>query len=132
MKREGPGYDRIPARSHWFLATVYSVVPAVVLAVMLALPACGGEDQLVLKVGGIPDQDSTRLARRYGQFTEYLSGKLNVEVQYVGDTPTLPPIIVASASPTALDTAGTRQPSLLQGPRDGLLRLTIDEFYMPH
>ena len=83
LKGEGPGYARRPARSHWLWAPVYWVVPAVVLAVMLALPACGGEDQLVLKVGGIPDQDSTRLARRYGEFTEYLSGKLNVEVQYV-------------------------------------------------
>ena len=56
---------------------------ASLFAVVLALLACGGEDQLVLKVGGIPDQDSTRLARRYGEFTEYLSGKLNVKVDYV-------------------------------------------------
>ena len=56
---------------------------SVLLAVVLALLACGGEDQIVLKVGGIPDQDSTLLARRYGEFAEYLSRKLNVKVQYV-------------------------------------------------
>ena len=64
-----------PARSRWLWAPFYAVV--------LALLACGGEDQLVLKVGGIPDQDSTRLARRYGEFAGYLSGKLNVKVKYV-------------------------------------------------
>ena len=53
------------------------------LAVVLAPLACGGEDQMVLKVGGIPDQDSTRLARRYGEFAGYLSGKLDVKVKYV-------------------------------------------------
>ena len=64
-----------PVRSRWLLATFYAVV--------LVLLACGGEDQIILKVGGIPDQDSTRLARRYGEFADYLSGKLNVKVQYV-------------------------------------------------
>ena len=62
-------------RSGWLWAPLFAVV--------LALLACGGEDRLVLKVGGIPDQDSTRLARRYWEFTEYLSEKLNVKVDYV-------------------------------------------------
>ena len=35
------------------------------------------------KVGGIPDQDSTRLARRYDSFANYLSSELGVKVEYV-------------------------------------------------
>ena len=70
-----------PAGSRWLSAAL--PLFAGVLAVALALLSCGGEEQLVLKVGGIPDQDSTRLARRYGEFADYLSGKLNVRVDYV-------------------------------------------------
>ncbi|MCH2507919.1 MAG: putative selenate ABC transporter substrate-binding protein [Dehalococcoidia bacterium] len=35
------------------------------------------------KVGGIPDQDSARLARRYDSFANYLSKELGVKVEYV-------------------------------------------------
>jgi phosphonate transport system substrate-binding protein len=52
------------------------------LVVIVAL-ACSGDDAPVLRVGGIPDQDATRLARRYQVFAEYLSAKLDVEVEYV-------------------------------------------------
>lgn len=46
--------------------------------------ACGdGDSDLVLKVGGIPDQDSSRLVRRYGEFSDYLSQQLGVPVQYI-------------------------------------------------
>ena len=46
--------------------------------------ACGdGAEQPVLKVGGIPDQDASRLARRYDEFAGYLSQKLDVEVRYL-------------------------------------------------
>lgn len=68
-----------PVETGLLRAPIYSMV----LALALVLLACGGEDQLVLKVGGIPDQDSSRLARRYGEFADYLSGELNVKVQYV-------------------------------------------------
>jgi phosphonate transport system substrate-binding protein len=45
--------------------------------------ACGGgADEPVLKVGGIPDQDAARLARRFDGFVGYLSQKLDVEVRY--------------------------------------------------
>jgi phosphonate transport system substrate-binding protein len=37
----------------------------------------------VLKVSGIPDQDATRLARRFQMFADYLSEELDVEVEYV-------------------------------------------------
>jgi phosphonate transport system substrate-binding protein len=37
----------------------------------------------VLKVSGIPDQDSARLARRFQEFADYLSTKLAIEVEYV-------------------------------------------------
>jgi phosphonate transport system substrate-binding protein len=53
---------------------------------MLALVAlaCGpAEEAPVLKIGGIPDQDASRLARRYDGFASYLSGKLEVPVEYV-------------------------------------------------
>lgn len=54
-------------------------------ALFLALvpAACGGDAGPVLKVGGIPDQDASRLARRYSGFAEYLSKQLGVKVQYV-------------------------------------------------
>jgi len=49
--------------------------------------ACSGEDVQVaapvLKIGGIPDQDASRLARRYETFSDYLSRRLGVEVAYV-------------------------------------------------
>ena len=49
-----------------------------------ALGACGGTPGApVLKVGGIPDQDASRLARRYQGFADYLSRELGVPVQYV-------------------------------------------------
>jgi len=49
-----------------------------------ALGACGeAPGAPVLKVGGIPDQDASRLARRYQGFADYLSRELGVPVQYV-------------------------------------------------
>ena len=51
---------------------------------LLGLAACGGDgDQPVLRVGGIPDQDASRLARRYDVFAGYLARELAVEVKYV-------------------------------------------------
>jgi len=51
---------------------------------LVALGACGGaRGAPVLKVGGIPDQDASRLARRYQGFADYLSRELGVPVQYV-------------------------------------------------
>ena len=61
-----------------------------VFLLLLLLPALVGcKDDVeagsrpVLKVGGIPDQDAARLARRFQQFTDYLSRELEVEVEYV-------------------------------------------------
>jgi phosphonate transport system substrate-binding protein len=55
------------------------------LALPLALAGCGsgGADLPALKVGGIPDQDTARLARRYQGFADYLSQELGVTVEYV-------------------------------------------------
>ena len=51
---------------------------------LLGLAACSGDgDQPVLRVGGIPDQDASRLARRYDVFADYLARELTVEVKYV-------------------------------------------------
>ncbi len=50
----------------------------------LGVLACGqSEEPPVLKIGGIPDQDASRLARRYDGFASYLSNKLDVKVKYV-------------------------------------------------
>jgi phosphonate transport system substrate-binding protein len=54
------------------------------LLVLSAAGGCAGSHQQpVLKVGGIPDQDASRLARRYQSFADYLSKELGVPVQYV-------------------------------------------------
>lgn len=78
-KVKASGIPGDPAR----LRRLRAPLLALALAVVLISVACGGEDQLVFKVGGIPDQDSSRLARRYGVFSDYLSEKLGVEVRYV-------------------------------------------------
>ncbi len=54
-------------------------------ALLLGLTAlaCGQEETPTLRVGGIPDQDAQRLARRYEIFANYLSERLNVPVEYV-------------------------------------------------
>ena len=54
---------------------------AMLLAVMAM--ACGQEETPTLRVGGIPDQDAERLARRYEIFANYLSQQLDVPVEYV-------------------------------------------------
>jgi len=63
------------------------LLTAFLLLLLPVLAGCKGDveagDLPVLKVGGIPDQDASRLARRYQQFTDYLSGELEVEVVYV-------------------------------------------------
>ena len=56
------------------------------LAFPLAMVGCGSssaEGLPLLKVGGIPDQDTARLARRYQGFADYLSQELGVNVEYV-------------------------------------------------
>ena len=58
------------------------LIPLALLA--LGLMACTGSHQPpVLKVGGIPDQDASRLARRYQGFADYLSRELGIPVEYV-------------------------------------------------
>ena len=52
------------------------------LLAMAATACTGNQEQLVLKVGGIPDQDTSRLARRYQVFSDYLSRQLGVPVKY--------------------------------------------------
>ena len=59
----------------------------IILLLLVSMPifilACSTGDQPVLKVGGIPDQDSSRLARRYELFSDYLGDRLGVKVRYV-------------------------------------------------
>ena len=53
------------------------------IGLLVASPACASEPEPVFKVGGIPDQDTARLARRYQIFADYLEGALGVDVEYV-------------------------------------------------
>lgn len=63
--------------------TTWSLIPLALILSLFAL-ACGpAEEAPVLKIGGIPDQDASRLARRYDGFASYLSDKLEVPVDYV-------------------------------------------------
>jgi phosphonate transport system substrate-binding protein len=63
--------------SKWIL------VPLALIFALGAL-ACGpSQEPVVLKIGGIPDQDASRLARRYDGFASYLADKLDVPVEYV-------------------------------------------------
>ena len=59
------------------------LVGTVALLLGLTAMACGLEETPTLRVGGIPDQDAQRLARRYEIFANYLSQQLNVPVEYV-------------------------------------------------
>ncbi|MDE2843798.1 MAG: putative selenate ABC transporter substrate-binding protein [Chloroflexota bacterium] len=56
-----------------------------VLCLLVVSLACTSpsDSQPVLKVGGIPDQDTARLARRYSIFSDYLQKELGVNVEYV-------------------------------------------------
>ena len=48
------------------------------------LAACGGgSSDMVLSIGGIPDQEAATLNRRFGTVADYLSQELGVEVKYV-------------------------------------------------
>ncbi len=53
------------------------------LWVLTSLPACGGGSDKTFYIAGVPDQDATKLARRYEALTEYLSDELGVEVEYL-------------------------------------------------
>ena len=48
------------------------------------LAACGGgSSDMVLSIGGIPDQEAATMNRRFGTVADYLSQELGVEVKYV-------------------------------------------------
>ncbi len=69
---------------HHLLHLRLKLLPFVAFAgILLALSACGTEPEPVLRVGGIPDQDTARLARRYQIFADYLAQELDVAVEYV-------------------------------------------------
>ena len=60
------------------------IVPAILLlAGIVACSESSGDNPSTLKVGGIPDQDTARLARRYESFSKYLSTELDVPVEFV-------------------------------------------------
>lgn len=61
----------------------FLLVSMVAVFVALLTMACAQEETPTLRVGGIPDQDAQRLARRYEIFADYLSKELNVPVEYV-------------------------------------------------
>jgi phosphonate transport system substrate-binding protein len=50
----------------------------------IVLTACSGsEDENIFRIAGIPDQNSSTLARKYDILTAYLSRELGVTVEYV-------------------------------------------------
>ena len=55
------------------------------LLVALLTAACGSDEAKgeTLYVGGIPDQDTALLVRRFGNLADYLAERLGVEVEYV-------------------------------------------------
>ena len=60
------------------------IVPAILLlAGIVACSESSGDNPSTLKVGGVPDQDTARLARRYESFSKYLSTELDVPVEFV-------------------------------------------------
>ncbi len=61
----------------------FLMVSMVAVFVALLTMACTQEETPTLRVGGIPDQDAQRLARRYEIFADYLSKELDVPVEYV-------------------------------------------------
>ena len=67
--------------SSTFARLLLLVAVAVLMAVLAT--ACAQQETPTLRVGGIPDQDAQRLARRYEIFADYLSKELDVPVEYV-------------------------------------------------
>ena len=67
--------------SSTFARSLLLVTVAVLIAVLAT--ACAQQETPTLRVGGIPDQDAQRLARRYEIFADYLSKELDVPVEYV-------------------------------------------------
>ena len=61
----------------------FLLVSMVAVLAALLMVACAPEEAPTLRVGGIPDQDAQRLARRYEIFSDYLSKELSVPVEYV-------------------------------------------------
>jgi phosphonate transport system substrate-binding protein len=57
----------------------------ITLVALVVIAACsiGGEQQKILLIGGIPDQDVSRLEERFGSVAEYLSDQLGIDVRYV-------------------------------------------------
>ena len=65
-------------------AAILGVLILPLLAAALAA-ACGSDEPKgeTLYVGGIPDQDTALLVRRFGSLADYLDERLGVEVEYV-------------------------------------------------
>ena len=63
--------------------TRFLLIAAVSVFIGLLAVSCAQEEAPTLRVGGIPDQDAQRLARRYEIFADYLSKELDVPVEYV-------------------------------------------------
>ena len=62
------------------------LVPVLVLLLATVLTGCSSDGDVgskkTLYIGGIPDQDTSLLVRRFDGVADYLSGELGVDVQY--------------------------------------------------
>lgn len=56
---------------------------AIIILALITAACSSNEPSPTLKIAGIPDQNSSTLARRYDALTTYLSQELDVEVEYV-------------------------------------------------
>jgi phosphonate transport system substrate-binding protein len=58
---------------------------SITLVALAVIGACSTDDeqQQTLLIGGIPDQDVSRLEERFGSVAEYLSDELGIDVRYV-------------------------------------------------
>ena len=65
------------------LARIILALGALLLLALPATACSSAEETPTLKIGGIPDQDIARLARRYAVFAEYMANELDVPVEYV-------------------------------------------------
>jgi phosphonate transport system substrate-binding protein len=61
------------------------ILISITLVALVAIGACStvDEQQKTLLIGGIPDQDVSRLEERFGSVAEYLSDELGIDVKYV-------------------------------------------------
>ena len=92
-----------------------------VLALLLAgiLTGCGSDGEAASKktlyIGGVPDQDTSLLVRRFDGVADYLSGELAVDVRYKSSID-YAAVVTAFANGSVSSTSGHLMPRALPYP----------------